>query len=617
MDVYTNPVTRDFIWGIRLPVVLEGAVRYVLTATVSPHAMREALASHQGLADRVAVLYDRNDVIVYRTLNADRLIGSPITPKLAAQSRAEASGVVDDVNREGTPIRTAFYRSSFSGWGVGIGVPHAILYAPARRVLWGLGAVGVGVLLVSVLGVVVLERRIRRPMSALTAAARTFPDPPSLETISATAVAPGTRETESLALSFQAAARAIQAQQVRLERALDAERAARAEAEAANRAKDEFLATVSHELRTPLNAVYGWARMLQAGQIDGDPSQALDAIVRNADVQVQLIDDLLDVSRVITGKMRLDVRPIDLREVVDRALEAIRPAAAAKDIRLQGVLDPRAGPVIGDPARLQQVVWNLLANAVKFTPKGGRVQVHLQRVNSHVEIIVSDTGQGISPAVLPFVFDRFRQADSSSTRRHGGLGLGLALVKHLVELHGGSVAAQSSGEGQGATFIVRLPLTITDIADSTSRVHPTAEVERTVALDGPRLDGLRVLVVDDDPDALNLVIAILTSAGAVARTALSAAEALRVFEQWHPDVLVSDIEMPGEDGYTLIRRIRARSVDEGGKTPAIALTAYGRAQDRMLSLTAGYSMHVPKPVDPVELITIIASVSGRPSYPPR
>jgi len=245
------------------------------------------------------------------------------------------------------------------------------------------------------------------------------------------------------------------------------------------------------------------------------------------------------------------------------------------------------------------------------------LQVHLQRVNSHVEIIVSDTGQGISPAVLPFVFDRFRQADSSSTRRHGGLGLGLALVKHLVELHGGSVAAQSSGEGQGATFIVRLPLTITDIADSTSRVHPTAEVERTVALDGPRLDGLRVLVVDDDPDALNLVIAILTSAGAVARTALSAAEALRVFEQWHPDVLVSDIEMPGEDGYTLIRRIRARSGDEGGKTPAIALTAYGRAQDRMLSLIAGYSMHVPKPVDPVELITIVASVSGRPSYPPR
>jgi signal transduction histidine kinase/CheY-like chemotaxis protein len=612
MDVYKNPVTNSFTWGIRLPVALGGAVRYVLTAAVAPQAMREALASHQGLPDRIAVLYDRNDVIVYRTLNAGRLIGVPITPRLAARSRAEAWGVVDDVNREGTPIRTAFHRSSFSGWGVGVGVPQAILYAPARRALWVLGAVGIGALLISVLGVVALERRIRRPMVALAAAARTFPDPASLATMSATAAAPGTRQTESIALAFQAAARAIQEHRVTLERALDAERAARAEAEAANRAKDEFLATVSHELRTPLNAVYGWARMLQAGQVRGDPSQALDVIVRNADAQVQLIDDLLDVSRVITGKMRLDVRSMDPREAVNGALDAIRLAAAAKDIRLQSVLDPRAGPVTGDPARLQQVVWNLLANAVKFTPKGGRVQVHLQRVNSHVEIVVSDTGQGIPPAVLPFVFDRFRQADSSSTRRHGGLGLGLALVKYLVELHGGSVAAHSPGEGQGATFVVRLPLTIADVADPTPRVHPTAQVERTIAADGPRLEGVRVLVVDDDPDALDLVTAILTGAAALVRTALSTPEALAVFEQWRPDVLVSDIEMPGEDGYTLIRNIRARNVEEGGKTPAIALTAYGRAQDRMLSLTAGYSMHVPKPVDPVELTTIIASVSGRP-----
>jgi signal transduction histidine kinase/CheY-like chemotaxis protein len=612
MDVYVNTVTKSFTWGIRLPIVLGGAVRYVLTAAISPHAMREALASYQGLPDRIAVLYDRSDVIVYRTVNAERLIGTRITPKLAARSRAEASGVVDDVNREGTAVRTVFYRSSFSGWGVGVGVPQAILYAPARRVLWGLGAVGVGALLVSVLGVVVLERRIRRPMIALAAAARTFPDPASLATMSATGASPGTRETESLALSFRAAARAIQEHQVTQERALDAERAARAEAEAANRAKDEFLATVSHELRTPLNAVYGWARMLQAGQVRGNPSQALDVIVRNADAQVQLIDDLLDVSRVITGKMRLDVRSMDPREAVNGALDAIRLAAAAKDVRLQSVLDPRAGPVTGDPARLQQVVWNLLANAVKFTPKGGRVQVHLQRVNSHIEIIVSDTGQGIPAAVLPFVFDRFRQADSSSTRRHGGLGLGLALVKYLVDLHGGSVAAHSPGEGQGATFIVRLPLTIADIADSTPRVHPTVQLERTIAAAGPRLEGLRVLVVDDDPDAIDLVTAILTGAAAEVRTALTASEALRVFEEWHPDVLVSDIEMPGEDGYTLIRKIRARSVEEGGKTAAIALTAYGRAQDRMLSLTAGYTMHVPKPVDPVELTTIIASVAGRP-----
>ncbi|HMH49536.1 MAG TPA: PAS domain S-box protein [Candidatus Acidoferrum sp.] len=389
------------------------------------------------------------------------------------------------------------------------------------------------------------------------------------------------------------------------------EQAARSEAEAANRAKDEFLTVLSHELRTPLNAVYGWARMLRAGQLDEAASaRALEAIERNANAQVRLIDDLLDVSRVISGKMRLDVQPVDLRAVVEGALDAVRPAAEAKEIRLQNVLDPRAGPITGDPARLQQVVWNLLMNAVKFTPKGGRVQVHLQRVNSHVEIVVSDTGQGIASEILPFVFDRFRQADSSPTRAHTGLGLGLALVKYLVELHGGSVVAQSPGEGRGATFIVKLPLMIAEmVAGPAQRVHPTAPVDAVPG--GVRLDGRRVLLVDDDPDALELASAILTGAGATVRTSLSAPDALAVLRQWRPDALVSDIEMPGEDGYSLIRKVRALDANEGGRTPAVALTAYGRTQDRMLSLTAGYNMHVPKPVDPGELTTIIASIATR------
>jgi signal transduction histidine kinase/ActR/RegA family two-component response regulator len=602
-DVYTNPALKTFTWGIRLPVLKAGMVRYVLTAAVSPHAMREALASQSAASDRVAVLYDRNGTIVYRTLNADRLIGTPITPKLAERSRAEAAGILDDVNREGTPIRTAFYRSASSGWGVGVGIPHAILFAPARRLLSVLGLTALATLLLSLLGVLLVERRIRRPMATLAAAAQTFPDSTALTAITRVAATPGARETRAIAVSFDAAARAMT-------RALQAERGARAEAEAANRAKDEFLAMVSHELRTPLNAVYGWARMIQAGQVK-DPAQALEVIVRNTDAQVQLIDDLLDVSRVITGKMRLDVQTVHPHDVVRRALEAIGLAAAAKDIRLHTVLDPRAGPVAGDPARLQQVVWNLLANAVKFTPRGGRVQVRLQRVDSHVEIIVSDTGQGMAADVLPHVFERFRQADASSTRRHGGLGLGLALVKHLVELHGGSVAAQSAGEGQGATFVVRLPVTIADIAtESVPRAHPTADA--MPAVNGSRLDGLRVLIVDDDPEALSLERAILSGAGAVVRSAASSPEALEIFEHWHLDVLVSDIEMPDEDGYTLIRKIRARGADDGGKTPAVALTAYGRAQDRMLSLTAGYSMHVPKPVDPAELTMIIASIAGRP-----
>jgi PAS domain S-box-containing protein len=393
---------------------------------------------------------------------------------------------------------------------------------------------------------------------------------------------------------------------------LDREQKARSEAEAANRAKDEFLTVLSHELRTPLNAVYGWSRMLRAHQLDeAAAARALEAIDRNVNAQVQLIDDLLDVARVITGKMRLDVRPVDLTVVIEGALDAVRPAAGAKAIRLQHVLDPRAGPITGDPARLQQVVWNLLSNAVKFTPKGGRVQVHLQRVNSHVEIVVSDTGQGIAPEILPFVFDRFRQADSSSTRAYSGLGLGLALVKHLVELHGGSVVAQSPGQGKGATFAVKLPLTIAEIASGPApRVHPTAAVG--ILPDGVRLDGLRILVVDDDPDACELAAAILTGAGAAVRTCFAAAEGLDLLRQWRPNVLISDIEMPEEDGYSLIRKVRALAAEQGGRTPAVALTAYGRTQDRMLSLTAGYDMHVPKPVDPGELTAIVASVAARP-----
>jgi CheY-like chemotaxis protein len=327
---------------------------------------------------------------------------------------------------------------------------------------------------------------------------------------------------------------------------------------------------------------------------------------------VRLIDDLLDVSRVIAGKIRLDVRSVNLKNVVEDALDAVRPAAQAKHIRLQPVLDPRAGPIVGDPARLEQVVWNLLMNAVKFTDRGGLVLVHLRRISSHVEIVVSDTGQGINPDALPSIFEPFRQAESSSSRSHGGLGLGLALVKHLIELHGGSVAAQSSGKGKGATFIVKLPLAIAETADGpVPRVHTTESVAELIS-GGVRLDGLRLLVVDDDPDTVDLVGVILTAAGAVVRTCGAAREALAIVREWRPDVLISDIEMPGEGGYTFIRKVRALDAEQGGKTPAVALTAYGRTQDRMLSLAAGFNMHVPKPVDPGELTTIIASVAAYP-----
>jgi signal transduction histidine kinase/DNA-binding response OmpR family regulator len=399
-------------------------------------------------------------------------------------------------------------------------------------------------------------------------------------------------------------------------RLLEREQQARAAAEAASRAKEEFLAVLSHELRTPLNAVYGWARMLRSGQIEGEAvTRALDVIMRNANAQVQLIDDMLDVSRIITGKMRLDVRPVDLEAVVEAAVDVVRPAAEAKHIRLQAVLDPQAVAITGDPDRLQQVVWNLLSNAVKFTPREGRIQVHLQRVNSHVEIVISDSGQGIAADVLPHVFERFQQGDSTSTRRQTGLGLGLALVRHLVELHGGTVEASSAGEGQGSTFTVKLPVAIARAGESEEarpargRAHPTAPV--SVSTSGPSLQGLRVLVVDDDRDGLDLIAAILTTGGAEVQARPSAAEGFEALQAWRPDVLISDIEMPGEDGYTFIRRVRALDTAKVARTPAVALTAYGRVEDRLRTLSAGYSMHIPKPVDPTELVTVVASLAGR------
>jgi PAS domain S-box-containing protein len=394
--------------------------------------------------------------------------------------------------------------------------------------------------------------------------------------------------------------------------------AAYRDADAANRSKDEFLATVSHELRTPLNAIMGWTQLLLAkGANTADDERhrrGLETVVRNAKLQAQLIDDLLDVSRIISGKMRLDVQPTDLAAVIDAAVEAIRPAAEGKQIQLRRVLDPFAGPVMGDPARLQQVVWNLLSNAVKFTPKGGKIEVRLERVNSHVEILVADTGAGITPEFLPHVFDRFRQLDASTTRRHGGLGLGLSIVRHLVELHGGTVRVKSPGEGEGSTFIVALPLSVAHLTPGEgARIHPRTEelAPADPCRDDPALDlrGIRVLVVDDEPDARETLQQILEHCNAEVRTVGSAAEAMKALESWRPDVLLSDIGMPGEDGYDLIRRVRELPAERGGRTPAAALTAFARGEDRRRALRAGFQMHVAKPVDLQELATVVASLA--------
>ena len=607
-DLLPGGIRDQPAFAVRVPVIRDGAVQYVLSATISARSVSDALGSQQNVPDRIAVLYDRGGTIVFRTVNVAQLIGTPVTPRLAQESAVRESGVIDDVNREGIAVRTVFQRTHLAGWSVAVGVPHRALYAAQHQSTRDALMAGAVVLALSVTTALVVARGIRRSVLQLVAAADALSEPgdsspPPIET-------PIT-ELARLGDALVDAGRLIRERGASLERQVAELQVAREAAEAGNRAKDEFLALLSHELRTPLNAVYGWARVLQSAKVTPETARrALDAIERNANAQVQLIDDLLDVSRVTAGKMRIDVRTVDLKPVIEHAVDAVRPAAEAKGIALHGVLDRSAGPVTGDAARLQQVVWNLLMNAVKFTDKAGRVTVHLRRSDAHVEIVVADTGHGIRADVLPFVFDRFRQADSSSTRAHGGLGLGLTLVKHLAELHGGTVSAESAGEGKGATFTVTLPLARATKSDGPAvRRQPSAQ---TSAPSTARpLGGLRVLVVDDDADALDLATEILAGAGAIVNTCASAPEALAAVRQWRPDVLVSDIEMPGEDGYALIRAVRALAAEDGGTTPAVALSAYGRAQDRMVALMAGYDMHVPKPVDPGEFTTIVATVSGR------
>ena len=391
---------------------------------------------------------------------------------------------------------------------------------------------------------------------------------------------------------------------------LERERAARADAEKANRLKDEFLATLSHELRTPLNAVIGWSRMLGSGRLDRENSKhALDVIERNAWAQKQIIEDILDVSRVITGKLRLNRSPVDLVAVVDAALDAVRPAMEAKEIKIDTVINASLRMISGDPDRLQQVVWNVLSNAAKFTPHGGRVEISVTQTETHVLVRVMDTGPGIDPDFLPHVFERFRQGDGSTTRTHGGLGLGLAIVRHLVELHGGTIAVENRKDDAGSIFTIRLRLPSGELRNETLAAADAAF--KDAQRDQPSLDGLHVLVVEDETDALDLITVELAQHGAKVKGVTNAEEALAALAQEKFDVLISDIGMPKMDGYELIRHIRKQEQGTDSRLPAVALTAYARVQDRMQAIMAGFSTHVAKPVEANELVTVVASLAGR------
>lgn len=404
---------------------------------------------------------------------------------------------------------------------------------------------------------------------------------------------------------------ALRRSEAELAQLLLRERAARAEAEQANRLKDEFLATVSHELRTPLNAIMGWSRMLRSGKLDAEScDHALEVVERNALVQKQIIEDILDVSRVITGKLQLNLSPVDLDSVIDAAFDAVRPALKAKEIQIKKQIEPGLRMISGDSERLQQVIWNLLSNAAKFAPEGGEVALDLRQHNNHLQIQVSDTGPGIDPDFLPFVFERFRQADGSTTRTHGGLGLGLAIVRHLLELHGGAIRAENRKEGTGAIFTVSLPLPSGELR---AEDVPGALAKDTASSNElPNLSGITILVVDDESDALDLIAMELTNCGAKVCAYLSAAEALEALETLNVDLLISDISMPEQDGYQFIRKIRAReAVSQARKISAVALTGHARAQDRMRALISGYDTHVAKPIETNELLTVVASLVGR------
>lgn len=384
------------------------------------------------------------------------------------------------------------------------------------------------------------------------------------------------------------------------------EQAAREQAEEASRLKDEFLATISHELRTPLNAILGWAHILREEDVDPETrARAIETIERNSRSQARLIQDLLDVSHIVTGRTRLDIRPVaDVASIISAAIDSLRPAALAKNINLHHAFDPDAGPILADPERLQQIVWNLVSNGIKFTPKGGRVHVWLERADSKLQIRVSDNGEGIPRDFMPYVFDRFRQADASSARRHGGLGLGLAIVRHLVELQGGEVRAESEGEGKGATFTVSFPVLPLRIEqDACDAEHKVDGVQTKVSL-----DGLRIMAIDDEPDTLEMIRAVLERCRAQVRTATSALDGLQQLAEWRPDVLLADIGMPVRDGYWLIRQVRQLAPERGGRVPAVALTAFARHEDRLRTLSAGFQTHVAKPVEPAELVAVIASL---------
>ena len=588
-NLFTLPDMRGSFVMIAVPVLRDGQVHLALGARVRSDTFSAILREQQTPPRDIVALVDSTYRIVARTAAENVYVGTPVTQAFIDIASKADEGSWDGVSREGVTNYAAFSRSRRTGLMVALAIPRDEVDGPIRRALWILVGLWVAILSVGAGVGLLFGQNVVRVMQSASRSAMALARGEKVEPL-------GSRiaEIDDLSTALRLAAETLEARN--------------RERDEASRLKDEFLMTVSHELRTPLTAIYGWARMLSNGQLrEEQTGRALAAIERNAKALEQLVNDILDVSRVVAGKLRLEVQPVIVSEVVAAAVDAIRPAAVAKHIAVTTTASAQGELIVsGDAGRLQQVVWNLLSNAVRFTPAGGRIDVEIARVAESITIAVRDTGPGIDSEFLPHVFERFRQGGSGTTRAHGGLGLGLAIVRHLTELHGGTVSASNNTDRPGAVFQVVLP------ARASARVerHTAATLLRGDPQPATaRLDGLAVLVVDDDLNARELLVAVLDTAGAEVRAAASTEDALMILDGWTPDVLMSDIEMPGEDGYELMRRVRALS-GLRGRIAAVALTAHARPEDRARALEAGFQWHLAKPIDPAELVAAIAALAS-------
>jgi signal transduction histidine kinase len=602
---WRQPVESPAVGALASMTEIDGRTEYTMRARRG----RLAIRARFSLGDLEPIFQDRSGLRENGEVLLANAQGASLTPvryptqqtppelltmKSVQQCLAGESGEILTPDYRGTMVISGFRpaTAAIGGGCIIANLQYTDALVPIRRLARMFTSASVGLVVLGIALSFMVSHAIAKPITRLAASARAMQE----GRFDQPAGGGGPTEVRQLAHAFSSMARSIGD-------LVQREHAARLDAEAASRFKDEFLATLSHELRTPLTAILGWASIITRGQADETrAAHAMRAIERSAQTQARLVEELLDVSRLVSGQMRLTLSDVSLNAVVDDALEGVRPAAEAKKLELVTRSDASARAVRADAGRLQQIVWNLLSNAVRFTPPGGRIEVSLCEVDGQAEIRVTDTGVGIRADFVPHVFERFRQADSSTTRSHGGLGLGLAIVRHLVELHGGTVGAERAGEGRGATFVVHLPIradvpAVVQSADSTSRRDPPTS-----------LHGTRVLVVDDDPDAREILRAMLEDAGATVATTASAGETRAIMGQLRPDILIADIGMPNEDGYSLIRSVRALESEMTGHVPAIALTAHARAEDIDRAFASGFQVHVAKPVDAAHLLSTIATL---------